>query len=214
MMLDVSSSSSMSPLPAFTSMRSPRYSPEDVQRRRAAEAAEVQDAAAKRAAIAAWPLVNGFCAAHGLPPSLRLLEELAAQGDWLHFLAEAQSQTYGIDDVKRTASSGFADPNLAHHICHVVATLQAQTTASAGLRSSLDGAQPYTPIPWTHSAVTESSGAPRTHLTCTHYTIVPSSVESRCMVPLGCRYSKVPPLIQGTLHEGSERELSSRTCRT
>eukprot|EP00873_Tetraselmis_striata_P036833 jgi/Tetstr1/457097/TSEL_004161.t2 len=135
-------------------------SPEALERSREAEATEVEDAAAKRATITAWPLVNAFCAAHGLPPSLRLLESLAAQGDWLHFLAEAQSQTYDIEDIKRTASTGFDDRNIAHHICHVVATLQAQAAgAEGGLAPSMGAVQPYAPIPWTHPAVRQAKDA-------------------------------------------------------
>eukprot|EP00951_Prasinocladus_malaysianus_P044595 scaffold578133_cov32-Prasinocladus_malaysianus.AAC.2 len=66
--------------------------PESRERLRVSEELEVQAARSKRKVLERWPLVNAFCSLHGLPPSLALLRDLARQGDWLHFLAEAQTQ--------------------------------------------------------------------------------------------------------------------------
>lgn len=53
----------------------------------------------RRAQLLDWALVKAFCMVHGLPPNPRLLKTLAAADDWIHFLAEATSQSYPFSMV-------------------------------------------------------------------------------------------------------------------
>eukprot|EP00884_Botryococcus_braunii_P021251 jgi/Botrbrau1/780/Bobra.0181s0034.1 len=80
-------------------------------------------AEARRAQLLDWALVKGFCVINGLPPSPRLLKTLAAADDWIHFLAEATTQSYPFSLILRLAVEGFASPSVSHHVCRVLQLL-------------------------------------------------------------------------------------------
>jgi len=122
------------------------------------EVKEVQESRKKRGLLERWPLVTAFCRVHGIPPSTRLLRMFALQGDWLHFLAEAQTQSYALQDVRAVAQEGFADPNVCHHVCHVLSTLEARMPGGGMAAASVDRRQPYESIPWTMSNASQGDG--------------------------------------------------------
>ncbi|EIE27464.1 hypothetical protein COCSUDRAFT_55471 [Coccomyxa subellipsoidea C-169] len=108
-----------------------------------AEAASApQDSAAKSAArqkgAHEWVLLRAFCEQHGLEKDASRMVHLAADNDWVHFLAEASADSYPYQQIVGTAVQHVEDSSLRHHLLHVLRGLAPdQATAPPPSASAL-----------------------------------------------------------------------------
>ncbi len=65
----------------------------------------VAQSAARQKGAHEWVLLRAFCEQHGLEKDASRMVHLAADNDWVHFLAEASADSYPYQQVRNLPSS-------------------------------------------------------------------------------------------------------------